>query len=169
MNEEKGHSCKKNKNGNESGSCFPDIPVERIKELGRILEETNLTEIEIEHHDRRIKVSRASQGSFISQVATSPAASSTTTQISLETPSPSKFHEIKSPMVGSFYSSPSPGADPFVKLGDKIKKGQTLCIIEAMKIMNELPSEVDGEVMEVCVTDSEAISFGQVLLKVKLS
>lgn len=166
MNEEKKHACRKDKESGEAGSCFPEIPSESIRELARILEETSLSEIEIEHKERRIKVSRAVQGAYLSSSMPSVPSSVSSSLPSTEV-SKSNYHEIKSPMVGTYYSAPSPGADPFVKVGDKIKKGQTVCIVEAMKIMNELPSDVDGEIIEICVDDSEALSFGQVLIKVK--
>ena len=74
---------------------------------------------------------------------------------------------IKSPMVGTFYSKSSPTANPFVKVGDKVKKGQVLCILEAMKLMNEIESEYDGEIVEVCVKDDEMVEFGQALFKIR--
>ena len=74
---------------------------------------------------------------------------------------------IKSPMVGTFYSKSAPTAKTFVKVGDKVIKGQTLCIIEAMKLMNEIESEYDGEIVEVCVKDDEMVEFGEVLFKIK--
>ena len=74
---------------------------------------------------------------------------------------------VKSPMVGTFYASSSPDVAPFVKVGDRIEKGQTLCIIEAMKIMNEIDSEVSGEVIEILVNDEEIIEYGQALMKVR--
>jgi acetyl-CoA carboxylase biotin carboxyl carrier protein len=73
--------------------------------------------------------------------------------------------EIKSPMVGTYYSAPEPGAKPYVSVGDRISKGQIVCIIEAMKIMNELESEFDGVVREVNVTDAHAVEYGQVLYR----
>ncbi len=80
-----------------------------------------------------------------------------------------KLHEIKSPLVGTFYRSPKPGAPPFVNVKDKITKGQTLCIIEAMKVMNEIKSDVDGEIVEICVKDAESVDFGRVLFRVEVS
>lgn len=74
---------------------------------------------------------------------------------------------VKSPMVGTFYSKAEPTASPFVKVGDKVKKGQVLCILEAMKLMNEIESEYDGEIAEICVKDEDTIEFGQVLFKIK--
>ena len=75
--------------------------------------------------------------------------------------------EVKSPFVGTFYESPSPGAAPFVKIGDKVSLGQTLCILEAMKIMNEIDADVDGEICEVCVENESLVEYDQVLFKIK--
>ena len=77
------------------------------------------------------------------------------------------YNLIKSPMVGTFYSKPSPKAECFVKVGDKVKKGDILCIVEAMKLMNEIESEFDGEVVEILVKDEEMVEYGQVLIKIK--
>jgi acetyl-CoA carboxylase biotin carboxyl carrier protein len=78
----------------------------------------------------------------------------------------SALKEIKSPMVGTFYKAPEPGADPYVKVGGRITPGQTVCIIEAMKIMNEIEAEVSGVVREICVEDSQPVEYGQVLFRV---
>ena len=78
-----------------------------------------------------------------------------------------EYKEIKSPMVGTFYSKPSPDKEAFVKVGDKVKKGQVVCIIEAMKLMNEIEAEFDGEVVEVCLNDGEAVEYGKSLFKLK--
>lgn len=77
------------------------------------------------------------------------------------------YKVIKSPMVGTFYSKPEPTAEPFVKVGDKVKKGQTLCIIEAMKLMNEIEAESDGEIVEICAADDNMVEFGEMLFKIK--
>ena len=78
-----------------------------------------------------------------------------------------KYNEIKSPMVGTFYSKSSPKAEPFVKVGDKVKKGQVVCIVEAMKLMNEIEAECDGEIVEVCKNDEDMVEYGTVLFKIK--
>ncbi|MBT7608534.1 MAG: acetyl-CoA carboxylase biotin carboxyl carrier protein [Bacteriovoracaceae bacterium] len=75
--------------------------------------------------------------------------------------------EVTCPFVGTFYRSASPGSDPYVKVGDKVSAGQVLCIVEAMKIMNEIESEVSGEVIEICVENENYVEFGQVLYRVK--
>ncbi|HEU5041983.1 MAG TPA: acetyl-CoA carboxylase biotin carboxyl carrier protein [Gemmatimonadales bacterium] len=81
-------------------------------------------------------------------------------------PAGAALKEIKSPMVGTFYRAPEPGADPYVKVGSRITSGQTVCIIEAMKIMNEIEAEITGVVREVCVDDAQPVEFGQVLFRV---
>ncbi|MEP6590099.1 MAG: acetyl-CoA carboxylase biotin carboxyl carrier protein [Gemmatimonadota bacterium] len=81
-------------------------------------------------------------------------------------PAPSTLKEIRSPMVGTYYAQPEPGAEPYVRLGTRVTPGQTVCIIEAMKIMNEIEAEIGGVVREVCVDDSSPIEYGQVLYRV---
>ena len=78
-----------------------------------------------------------------------------------------EYNVIKSPMVGTFYSKSSPKAEPFVKVGDKVKKGQVVCIVEAMKLMNEIEAEFDGEVVEICKKDEDMVEYGTVLFKIK--
>ncbi len=78
-----------------------------------------------------------------------------------------KYKIIKSPMVGTFYSKPSPNKETFVKTGDIVKKGQVICIVEAMKLMNEIESEFDGEIAEICVNDGDIVEYGQPLFKIK--
>ncbi len=88
----------------------------------------------------------------------------TTTSLEKEkTDSGKKYHEIRSPIVGTFYRAPSPGAPPFVEKGDKVKKGQVLCIIEAMKVMNEIESDVDGTVVDILVENAQPVEYNQVL------
>ncbi|HET9293508.1 MAG TPA: acetyl-CoA carboxylase biotin carboxyl carrier protein [Gemmatimonadales bacterium] len=81
-------------------------------------------------------------------------------------PAPSALREIKSPMVGTYYKAPEPGADAYVKVGARVTAGQTVCIIEAMKIMNEIEAELSGVVREICVEDGQPVEFGQVLFRV---
>ena len=77
-----------------------------------------------------------------------------------------KYRNVKSPMVGIFYTAPSPEAEPFVKVGSKVKKGDTLCIIEAMKLMNDVGAEEDGEIVEICAENGSLVEFGQILFKI---
>jgi acetyl-CoA carboxylase biotin carboxyl carrier protein len=82
-------------------------------------------------------------------------------------PPKSNLLEVKSPFVGTFYSSPSPETSPYVKKGDRVRKGQVLCIVEAMKIMNEIESEFSGEIVEICVENENYVEYGQVLFRIK--
>lgn len=96
--------------------------------------------------------------------AASPSAAPAPAQTAADDPS---LSQVNSPFVGTFYRSPNPDSDPFVSVGDRVKKGQTVCIIEAMKLMNELEAEVSGEVVELLVDNGTPVEFGQVLMRVK--
>ena len=131
-----------------------------IKELTDYLNEFNLTEIEYTEKDTKIKVSKSVTSSNSSQVANNvPAleANKTKNQTTSGTP-------ITSPIIGTAYHSPEPGAKKFAEVGKKIKKGDTIMIIEAMKTMNHVPSTADGIVKEICVEDGQPVEFGQTIL-----
>jgi acetyl-CoA carboxylase biotin carboxyl carrier protein len=98
--------------------------------------------------------------------AVAPPAASAPTPVEEAPRTASTLKEIRSPMVGTYYAAPEPGADPYVKVGSRVSAGQTVCIIEAMKIMNEIEAEVSGVVREVCVEDAQAVEFGHVLFRV---
>ena len=134
-----------------------------IKELSDYLKEFNLTEIEITEKDTKIKVSKnnvsiSNQRQVIS--SSSPASSSTPTQ----TQNIKSGTEITSPIIGTAYHAPEPGAKKFVEIGKKIKKGDTIMIVEAMKTMNHVPSTADGVVKEICVQDGQPVEFGQTII-----
>jgi acetyl-CoA carboxylase biotin carboxyl carrier protein len=99
------------------------------------------------------------------QTPVTPSQPSATAETIVETPT--SFHEIKAPMVGTYYGAPSPDSDDFVKVGQKISKGQTLCIVEAMKLMNEIESDIDGEIVKILTSDTEAVEYNQVLFHIK--
>ena len=134
-----------------------------IKELSDYLKEFNLTEIEITEKDTKIKVSKnnvsiSNQPQVIS--SSPPASSSTPTQ----TQNIISGTEITSPIIGTAYHAPEPGAKKFVEIGKKIKKGDTIMIVEAMKTMNHVPSTADGVVKEICVEDGQPVEFGQTII-----
>ena len=134
-----------------------------IQELSEYLKEFNLTEIEITEKDTKIKVSKnnvsvSNQPQVISPL--SPVTSSAPTQ----TQNIKSGTEITSPIIGTAYHAPEPGAKKFVEIGKKIKKGDTIMIVEAMKTMNHVPSTADGVVKEICVEDGQPVEFGQNLL-----
>src|SRR6267154_707742 len=121
-----------------------------------------------------VRVSKAGHGNtvgagdvIVSQSSPPSTATSATPSASSQVPAPSpQFLEIKSPMVGTFYQSPEPAAQPYVKVGSRVNVGQVVCIIEAMKIMNEIESEVSGVVREVTAQNAQPVEFGQVLFRV---
>ena len=134
-----------------------------IKELSDYLAEFNLTEIEITEKDTKIKVSKNNVSmSNQSQVISEPP--STISSTSSKTQNFSSGTEITSPIIGTAYHAPEPGAKKFVEVGKKIKKGDTIMIVEAMKTMNHVPSTADGVVKEVCVEDGQAVEFGQTII-----
>ena len=133
-----------------------EIKKDKIKELVKILDELRLTELSYSDGKTSIKVGKNStlSPSIIEQNISSSSSSQ-------------KFIGVKSPMVGTAYLAPEPGAKPFIKIGAKVKKGDTVLIIEAMKTMNHIPSTQDGVVEEILVKDGESVEFDQELIKIK--
>jgi len=139
-----------------------------IKELSDYLNEFNLTEIEYSENNIKYKVSKSSKGVIDEQITSTgnqPRFSSSSSPITAD--NINKANIVKSPMVGTAYLAPEPGAKPFVIVGANIKKGQTIVIIEAMKTMNHVPSTKDGLVKKILVTDGEAVEFDQDLIIVE--
>ena len=134
-----------------------------IKELVDNLKEFNLSELEYQDGQTKIKVSRTLKG--IEQTKTSAVVSPNKTV--LNNSDSNEGVRIKSPIIGTAYLAPEPGAKTFIKIGDKIKKGQTVMIVEAMKTMNHVPSTSDGEVKKILVEDGQAVEFGQTLVLLK--
>jgi acetyl-CoA carboxylase biotin carboxyl carrier protein len=137
------------------------IDKDLIKQLSESLNEFHLTELEYSDGKTTIKVGKGSKAI----TTTSP-----TTESSIKTQAQKEdtsSNIIRSPMVGTAYLSPEPGAKPFVSVGNKVKKGDTILIIEAMKTMNHIQSTVDGEVIEILINDGEAVEFEQALAKIK--
>ena len=136
-----------------------------IKELTDYLNEFNLTEIEYTEKDTKIKVSK-SNSSISNQSLSAPSTSSTSVgKVAAETTSETiSGIQVISPIIGTAYHSPEPGAKKFAEVGKKIKKGDTIMIVEAMKTMNHVPSTADGIVKEICVEDGQPVEFGQTIL-----
>ncbi len=134
-----------------------------IKELVDNLKEFDLTELEYQEGQTKIKVSRASRN--IDQIKTSTVVSQN--KAVLKSSDDSEGTRIKSPIIGTAYLAPEPGAKKFVEVGDKIKKGQTVMIVEAMKTMNHVPSTADGEVKKILIEDGQPVEFGQTLVLLK--
>ena len=134
-----------------------------IKELSDYLEEFNLTEIEITEKDTKIKVSKNNVSINNQPAATSANITARNENVSEKTNIKSGT-EITSPIIGTAYHAPEPGAKKFVEIGKKIKKGDTIMIVEAMKTMNHVPSTSDGVVKEICVEDGHPVEFGQTII-----
>ena len=134
-----------------------------IRELSDYLDEFNLTEIEITEKDTKIKVSKNNVSINNQPLQTSPSIQ-TGNQNNSEKPSVKSGTEITSPIIGTAYHAPEPGAKKFVEVGKKIKKGDTIMIVEAMKTMNHVPSTADGVVKEICVEDGHPVEFGQTII-----
>ena len=134
-----------------------------IKELNEYLDEFNLTEIEITQKDTKIKVSK-NIASNINQPSTTSYNSPIEKNISESIRNIKNGIEVTSPIIGTAYHAPEPGAKKFVEIGKKIKKGDTIMIVEAMKTMNHVPSTSDGVVKEICIDDGQPVEFGQTLI-----
>jgi acetyl-CoA carboxylase biotin carboxyl carrier protein len=139
-----------------------DVDEVLIRKLAELLEQTGLTEIEYENGPQRVRVNKQ---------MLAPAAAPATTAAAAPAAAPDKAASegppagaVTSPMVGTVYLSPEPGASPFVKIGDKVNKGQTLLIIEAMKVMNPIPASAGGTVREILISDGRPVEYGEVLM-----
>lgn len=140
-----------------------------IKKMIKVLEESNLEEIEFQRFWTRVRISKNS-GSSTPKVSVSNLKSNKTQELSSAEEVQKEelnLHIIKSPMVGTFYRAPSPDAPPYVDVGDRVKKGDVVCIIEAMKIMNEIESDIKGEIVEVLISNEEPVEYNQPLFKVR--
>ncbi len=150
------------------------IDYEEITKLVSFLEEKHLTHFELEVEGFKIKINRASSALPPPARITPPAPLSTEESTNPAVPSEpvisedeNHLHFITSPMVGTFYRAPDPNSPPFVEIGEEVKKSQTLCIIEAMKLMNEIESDVDGIIAEIYVENGKPVEYGQRLFAIQ--
>lgn len=152
----------------------------RLAEIADVMEDRGLTRVRVEEPDgTAVELERASaaqpvavpmpmpsaMAAQVAAPAVAPAAPEPAAQAPAATPEP-KGTEVTAPMVGVFYAAPAPGDEPFVHVGSKVKAGETLCIIEAMKVLNEVTAEADGEVLEICVADGDLVEFGSCLMRI---
>ena len=141
------------------------VDLEQLRELIRLLDEANLTEIEVEHDDDRIRVRR--DPAAIMQVATQSVAGDSGAPSAEAAAADEPGEYVTSPFVGTFYRAPTPAGDPFVEVGDEIVVGQVLCIVEAMKLMNEIEAETAGTVVEVLVENGKPVEHGDRLFRIE--
>lgn len=152
----------------------------RLAEIADVMEDRGLTRVRVEEPDgTAVELERASvaqpvavpmpmpsaMAAPVAAPAVAPAAPEPAAQAPAAAPEP-KDTEVTAPMVGVFYAAPAPGDEPFVHVGSKVKAGETLCIIEAMKVLNEVTAEADGEVLEICVADGDLVEFGSCLMRI---
>lgn len=145
------------------------MDLEKIAGLVKIIEESSLTQFTIKEGDLKITMSKLDHPPVIATnaVAAAPAAASVENAVNVEETQEEDVLFIVSPIVGTFYSAPAPDAPAFVKVGDTVKNGQTVCILEAMKLMNEIQSEFDCEIEAVLVSNEQKVEYGQPLFRVR--
>jgi len=150
------------------------VDLQEIRKIIKLMNEHELSYFHIEHKDFNLKLKKgpdmdALRGLIGSVPAPAPAAPAPAAAPPAEEAAPAEAdgEEITSPMVGTFYERPKPEAEPFVSAGDKVKEGQTLCIIEAMKVMNEIKAERSGTITETLVKDGTPVQFGDTLFRIK--
>ncbi len=151
------------------------IDYDEIAKLVSFLEEKNLSQFELEVEGFKIKIVRGLALSYRADPAAAqtavpgqaPAASGSLLDAARAAETNNNLHYITSPMVGTFYRAPDPASEPYVEIGEQVQKSQTLCIIEAMKLMNEIESDVEGEVAEIFVENGKPVEFGQRLFAIR--
>jgi len=149
------------------------MDIRKVKKLIELLESSGIAEIEISEGEESVRISRYGQqpaAPAAQSVVAMPAAAPPETPAEApvdELPIPSGGHEVTAPMVGTFYDSPSPGAKGFVEIGSTVEAGDTLCIIEAMKMMNQIEADVAGKVVSILVENGNAVEFGQPLFVIE--
>ena len=141
----------------------------RLAEIADVMEDRGLTRVRVEEPDgTAVELERASAAPPVAVPMPMPSAMAAPVAaptVAPAAPEP-KGTEVTAPMVGVFYAAPAPGDEPFVRVGSKVKAGETLCIIEAMKVLNEVTAEADGEVLEICVADGDLVEFGSCLMRI---
>lgn len=149
------------------------MDIRKVKKLIELLDESGIAEIEISEGEESVRISRYSSSAAapvhtsvqtsVPQAAPIPAAPAAASKTAPAAAEDSEGFEVTAPMVGTFYSSPSPGAPPFVQVGDHVNEGDTLCIVEAMKMMNQIDAEVSGTIKSIRVQSGDPVEYGQIL------
>lgn len=158
------------------------LSIDSLKEIVKVAKEQGVAELQVEAKDFKVSVNfatapaqvhhvapvmHAAPVAHVAQAASAPVAAHAGADPRKAAASDAGLHVIKSPFVGTFYASPSPGKPVYCKVGDKVKTGQPLCVLEAMKIMNEIDSDINGEIVEICVDNESLVEYGQPLFKIR--
>jgi len=170
----------KRKKPSKSNSAFANPEIQQIEQLLQFMTEHNLEEFEYSRGDLRIRLRKPSAtvvvaaprgraATEIIETSSSETSASSVGAAASEAHSAEDLHLVKSPIVGTFYAAPSPGSDPFVKIGARVETGQTLCIVEAMKLMNEIEADVTGELVKIFVEAGQPVEYGQPLFGIRPS
>jgi len=149
------------------------IDLDWIRRLIDMVDGSGIDSLEISRFGTRVRIAKSPPVTVSAAAPSAPTAAAPAEPAAAAAPEPadveepdSGLAEVHSPMVGTFYRAPAPDAPPYVEPGDRVEKGQTVCILEAMKLMNELEAEVSGTVREICVENAEPVEFGQVLFRI---
>jgi acetyl-CoA carboxylase biotin carboxyl carrier protein len=151
------------------------MDIRKVKKLIELLEESGISEIEISEGEESVRISRYPKpGAAVAPAAQAapagppgPATTAGSAPAPAAAPSPVRGQQVTAPMVGTFYSGPAPGAKPFVEIGTEVKPGDTLCVIEAMKMMNQIESEFAGRIVSILVENGNPVEFGQTLFVIE--
>ncbi len=156
------------------------MDIRKVKKLIELLEESGIAEIEIKEGEEAVRISRMPTGGLVTHVAPAimqaPAVAAAAAPVAAAAPATAgaaaparrpNEHVVAAPMVGTFYGAPSPGAKPFVEIGTEVKEGQVLCIIEAMKMMNQIESDKAGKITAIMATNGDPVEFGQPLFVIE--
>ncbi|OGU33623.1 MAG: acetyl-CoA carboxylase, biotin carboxyl carrier protein [Ignavibacteria bacterium GWB2_35_6b] len=145
-----------------------------IKKLIKIVETSEIAEFEVEEGDLKVKISKNYSGSPVQTVFSNytppiqqAAPAETAKPAAVDTEKKSNLHEVRSPIVGTFYRAPAPDADPYIQIGDTVSQGSVLCIVEAMKLMNEIESDVSGKIVKILVENATPVEYNQPLFLVE--
>ena len=141
------------------------MDIRKVKKLIELLKESGIEEIEISEGEESVRISRYARNAPVGAAAPAPdTAAAAAEPVAVEAPEPARSgHEVIAPMVGTFYSGPAPAAKPFIEIGSEVEVGDTLCVVEAMKMMNQIESDVAGRVVSILVENGAPVEFGQVL------
>jgi acetyl-CoA carboxylase biotin carboxyl carrier protein len=154
------------------------VDIRKVKKLIELLEESGISEIEISEGEESVRISRYPKPGTVTMnqapappapAAPPPPAAPPAAAAAPEAPAPVRSQQVTAPMVGTFYTGPAPGAKPFVEIGSEVKPGDTLCVIEAMKMMNQIESEFAGRIVSVLVENGSPVEFGQPLFVIEES
>jgi acetyl-CoA carboxylase biotin carboxyl carrier protein len=170
----------KRKKASKASPSFANPEIEQIEQLLRFMSEHNLEEFEYSRGDLRIRLRKPSANVVVAAqrlapeiivpgAVPPPTAAETEAGTASEAHTGEDLHLVKSPIVGTYYESPSPGSEAFVKIGAHVESGQTLCIVEAMKLMNEIESDITGEVLRIFVDNGQPVEYGQPLFGIRPS